>query len=250
MSRADLLLLDEPTSGLDPLMERAFRECVDEARERGQTVFLSSHILARWRRSATGSRSSGPGGWSRRGDPRRDARTCRRCRWRRSSTGAAPDLRDVAGVSAVQVDGNRIRCQVTGSIEPMLRGPRRRGRAAPDQPGAVARGAVPGALRRGRRGGGGGGPPVRRRDVYDERRAARVVAATTARRASSRARCGGSCSGGRSPRRRPRTHRCSPRRPRGPRSRVRFRETRPGQRCSGRSAGSTRWPVTPSTSRG
>ena len=46
MSRADLLLLDEPTSGLDPLMERAFRACVDEARERGQTVFLSSHILA------------------------------------------------------------------------------------------------------------------------------------------------------------------------------------------------------------
>ena len=31
MTRADLLLLDEPTSGLDPLMERAFRECVDEA---------------------------------------------------------------------------------------------------------------------------------------------------------------------------------------------------------------------------
>ena len=28
-TRADLLLLDEPTSGLDPLMEMAFRECVD-----------------------------------------------------------------------------------------------------------------------------------------------------------------------------------------------------------------------------
>ena len=46
MTRADLLLLDEPTSGLDPLMERAFRECVEEARDRGQTVFLSSHILS------------------------------------------------------------------------------------------------------------------------------------------------------------------------------------------------------------
>src|ERR1017187_9597545 len=43
---ADLLLLDEPTSGLDPLMEMAFRECVNEAKERGQTVFLSSHILS------------------------------------------------------------------------------------------------------------------------------------------------------------------------------------------------------------
>jgi ABC-2 type transport system ATP-binding protein len=44
-SRADLLILDEPTSGLDPLMEVAFRDSVLEAKQRGQTVFLSSHIL-------------------------------------------------------------------------------------------------------------------------------------------------------------------------------------------------------------
>jgi len=44
-SRADLLVLDEPTAGLDPLMEQAFRESVVEAKRRGQTVFLSSHIL-------------------------------------------------------------------------------------------------------------------------------------------------------------------------------------------------------------
>jgi ABC-2 type transport system ATP-binding protein len=45
-TRADLLILDEPTSGLDPLMEVAFRDSVHEAKERGQTVFLSSHILS------------------------------------------------------------------------------------------------------------------------------------------------------------------------------------------------------------
>ncbi len=45
-TRADLLLLDEPTSGLDPLMEVAFRQSVTEGKERGQTVFLSSHILS------------------------------------------------------------------------------------------------------------------------------------------------------------------------------------------------------------
>ncbi|WP_340682590.1 ABC transporter ATP-binding protein [Amycolatopsis coloradensis] len=44
-TRAELLVLDEPTSGLDPLMEQEFRRCVAEARERGQTVFLSSHQL-------------------------------------------------------------------------------------------------------------------------------------------------------------------------------------------------------------
>jgi ABC-2 type transport system ATP-binding protein len=45
-TRAELLILDEPTSGLDPLMEVAFRETVQEARDRGQSVFLSSHILS------------------------------------------------------------------------------------------------------------------------------------------------------------------------------------------------------------
>ncbi|WP_354642779.1 ABC transporter ATP-binding protein [Kitasatospora camelliae] len=42
----DLLVLDEPTSGLDPLMEEVFRGCVAEARDRGTTVLLSSHILS------------------------------------------------------------------------------------------------------------------------------------------------------------------------------------------------------------
>ncbi|SOD62480.1 ABC-2 type transport system ATP-binding protein [Streptomyces zhaozhouensis] len=45
-SRAELLLLDEPTAGLDPLMEAVFQELIGEAKENGQTVLLSSHIMA------------------------------------------------------------------------------------------------------------------------------------------------------------------------------------------------------------
>jgi ABC-2 type transport system ATP-binding protein len=45
-SDAELLILDEPTSGLDPLMEEVFQRCVEEERERGRTVLLSSHILS------------------------------------------------------------------------------------------------------------------------------------------------------------------------------------------------------------
>jgi ABC-2 type transport system ATP-binding protein len=45
-SDAELLLLDEPTAGLDPLMEAAFRDCVNSERHDGRTVLLSSHILA------------------------------------------------------------------------------------------------------------------------------------------------------------------------------------------------------------
>jgi len=46
-STVDVLLLDEPTSGLDPLMEEVFRQViVEDQRESGRTVLLSSHILA------------------------------------------------------------------------------------------------------------------------------------------------------------------------------------------------------------
>lgn len=45
MTRPDVLLLDEPTSGLDPLKMEVFQEVVGEAAARGQTVFLSSHLL-------------------------------------------------------------------------------------------------------------------------------------------------------------------------------------------------------------
>ncbi|GAA5416909.1 multidrug efflux system ATP-binding protein Rv1218c [Paraliobacillus ryukyuensis] len=43
---ADLYILDEPTSGLDPLMERVFQSCVEEAKQAGASIFLSSHILS------------------------------------------------------------------------------------------------------------------------------------------------------------------------------------------------------------
>jgi ABC-2 type transport system ATP-binding protein len=45
MHDPDLLVLDEPTQGLDPLVQQTFYELVDAVRERGGTVFLSSHIL-------------------------------------------------------------------------------------------------------------------------------------------------------------------------------------------------------------
>ena len=45
MHRPELLILDEPTVGLDPLVQHEFHHLIEEAREAGQTVFLSSHVL-------------------------------------------------------------------------------------------------------------------------------------------------------------------------------------------------------------
>jgi ABC-2 type transport system ATP-binding protein len=46
MHSPELLILDEPTSGLDPLLQREFLDLVVEARDRGATVFMSSHVLS------------------------------------------------------------------------------------------------------------------------------------------------------------------------------------------------------------
>ncbi len=45
MHDPELLILDEPTGGLDPLMQQEFQDLINETRDAGKTVFLSSHIL-------------------------------------------------------------------------------------------------------------------------------------------------------------------------------------------------------------
>lgn len=118
-SRAELLMLDEPTTGLDPLMEQAFRECVDEARARGQAVFLSSHILSEV--EALSDRVA-----IIRAGQLVEVGTLAEMRHLSALSVDAtfdtepPDLSRVPGVTAVEVDGNRVRCQVVGSVEPLL----------------------------------------------------------------------------------------------------------------------------------
>ena len=46
MHDPELLILDEPTIGLDPLMQQRFYELLLEMKNRGKTIFLSSHILS------------------------------------------------------------------------------------------------------------------------------------------------------------------------------------------------------------
>ncbi|MDG2101028.1 MAG: ABC transporter ATP-binding protein [Dehalococcoidia bacterium] len=45
MRESNLLILDEPTSGLDPNYQRVFRELINEEKELGNTILLSSHDL-------------------------------------------------------------------------------------------------------------------------------------------------------------------------------------------------------------
>ena len=120
MGRADLLVLDEPTAGLDPLLEQAFRHCIHEAKARGQTVFLSSHILSEVEAlcDRVGILRNGllvdMGSLA-------DMRHLSALTVEATFEGSVPDLSRVPGVSSVHVDGRVVRLQVRGTVEPLLR---------------------------------------------------------------------------------------------------------------------------------
>jgi ABC-2 type transport system ATP-binding protein len=120
-TRAPLLVLDEPTSGLDPLMEREFRGCVAEARERGQTVFLSSHKLAEVEALCDRVAILRTGRLVEI-DSIADLRRLRRTVVEVSYRGVQPSLGKVAGVSSVEpLDGDRLRFSLTGPPVAALR---------------------------------------------------------------------------------------------------------------------------------
>ena len=118
-TRADLLLLDEPTSGLDPLMEMVFRECVMEAKERGQGVFLSSHILSEVEAvcDRVGILRAGK---------LVDQGTLKELRHLAVQTvevtfsDRAPALAPLAGVKVASAGANALRFEVSGSVGPLI----------------------------------------------------------------------------------------------------------------------------------
>jgi ABC-2 type transport system ATP-binding protein len=118
-TRADLLLLDEPTAGLDPLMEMAFRETVQEAKARGQTVFLSSHILSEVEAvcDRVGILRAGK---------LVDEGTLQKLRHLSAQTvdvtfqGPAPTLAPLPGVSAASAGPSGLRFEVSGAIGPLI----------------------------------------------------------------------------------------------------------------------------------
>ena len=118
-SRADLLILDEPTGGLDPLMEMVFRETVREGKARGQTVFLSSHILSEV--EAVCDRIG-----ILRAGRLVDQGTLAELRHLSAQTvevtfdGRVPDLPALPGVDVERAGPNALRFEVSGSVGPLI----------------------------------------------------------------------------------------------------------------------------------
>jgi ABC-2 type transport system ATP-binding protein len=120
MTRAPFLAMDEPTSGLDPLMEATFQECLREAKARGQTILLSSHILSEVEAVCDRVAVLRQGVLVEHG-------TLAELRHLHATTveatyeGTPPALEGVPGVEDVVVADGTIRLQVHGSTDPLLK---------------------------------------------------------------------------------------------------------------------------------
>jgi len=118
-SRADLLLFDEPTSGLDPVMAKVFRDEVLTAKQNGQTVFLSSHMLEEVEELCDRVAVLKEGKLVEAGTLD-ELRHLSAVTVEATFSGTPPDVRHVANVSNVEVHGHFLRCNVHGSISELL----------------------------------------------------------------------------------------------------------------------------------
>ncbi|MDZ7801460.1 MAG: ABC transporter ATP-binding protein [Trueperaceae bacterium] len=116
----ELLILDEPSEGLDPFMQQALYGLLEDLRREGRTVFFSSHVLSEVERVCDRVAIVRAG----RLMTVQDLPTLRARRRRRAIVrlrGPAPDLREVPGVEAVEVDGARMIVTLSGAVQPFVR---------------------------------------------------------------------------------------------------------------------------------
>ncbi len=118
-TRAELLVMDEPTTGLDPIMEQAFKQSILEAKANNQTIFLSSHILEEVEALCDRVAILRAGKLVELGTLA-EMRHLSAVSIQATFDGAPPSVSHIKGVSAIEVVGHQLSCQVQGPIGPLL----------------------------------------------------------------------------------------------------------------------------------
>ena len=122
MHNPKVLILDEPTGGLDPLVQREFESILNEARDNGAGVLLSSHVLSEVEHLADRVAVLDKG----------ELLAVEQIELLKSATARTLDLQfpqeiseetfsKVPGVSKVAVRGHQVTCEVVGSEHELLR---------------------------------------------------------------------------------------------------------------------------------
>jgi ABC-2 type transport system ATP-binding protein len=122
MHEPELLVLDEPTSGLDPLLQQTFLQMVAEAKARGQTVFMSSHVLSEVQQSADRVGIIRDGTMVTVEDVEALRRRAVRRVEIRFDEPVAPDaFVGLPGVSDLRIEGAVLRCRLAGRADPLVK---------------------------------------------------------------------------------------------------------------------------------
>ena len=118
--RPQLLILDEPTTGLDPLVQQEFFKLLLEERDRGVTVFFSSHVLSEVDRLCERVGIIRDGVLA----ATLDVDELHRQQVRRMevtlSRDAAPEDFALDGVTVIACEGRRAELQVSGSVGALI----------------------------------------------------------------------------------------------------------------------------------
>jgi ABC-2 type transport system ATP-binding protein len=115
----ELAVLDEPSEGLDPLMQRAFYTILERLKRQGRTVFFSSHVLSEVERVCDRVAIIRSGRLVLVEEIAK-LRSRRRRNVAMQVEGGLPILQSVAGVSDIEIRGQRVTCSVDGDIGPFL----------------------------------------------------------------------------------------------------------------------------------
>lgn len=117
----ELLILDEPTGGLDPLMQEEFLTVVAEHRDRGATVFLSSHDLSEVERicDRVGIIRDGRLAAIESVGAMKD-RAYRKVMVTLTDGVTADQFASLPGVDALTVDGDTVHFRVLGDLNPVV----------------------------------------------------------------------------------------------------------------------------------
>ncbi|GAA2359600.1 ABC transporter ATP-binding protein [Dactylosporangium salmoneum] len=122
MHQPELLILDEPSSGLDPLVQQTFLAMVTEASQRGQTVFMSSHIMSEVEAVADRVaiiREGRLAALDTVADLR--ARSLLHVRLTFAAPVAAREFAELPGVTDLRTDGITLSCAVDGSPDALIK---------------------------------------------------------------------------------------------------------------------------------
>jgi ABC-2 type transport system ATP-binding protein len=117
-----LLILDEPTSGLDPLIQQEFLAMVRDARTAGQTIFMSSHVLAEVQQAADRVAIVRDGRLAAVEKVESlGKRAVRSVEIHFDDPVEAAEFAMLPGVSDVVVSGPVLRCTVDGRLDPLIK---------------------------------------------------------------------------------------------------------------------------------